>query len=296
MLVPNRQPMLALLVLALLAPQVLAQTQSAAASYLQVSGLASEFEEKLTSSVQESDRDCRSIDSLSPALRQKIDGPIQPEHLGAAYETVVRKHFSEEELMNLVAFYSSPLGRRLVEVAPSVEKQGSDAVILAASFWRRDLIKHLNESFTDNDLKLLDLPEKPGDPALALAKYSPTLQTTGTALLESSGWSDYFQKLIGHRRLAYQDLLESQKRLSPKTQRELSRLIEWGGLQPYLLEILLGSFSEPDIRGLAEFFSTESGSKALWEKSAINEALGELLVVAIGERAGLRRNAGVQCG
>lgn len=61
---------------------------------------------------------------LSQFLAEKFSGP------GGLFEQLVplyAKHFSHDEIRQLLAFHESPTGRKAVAVLPQVVKEGSDA-------------------------------------------------------------------------------------------------------------------------------------------------------------------------
>lgn len=85
--------------------------------------------------------------------------------LERAVAEVYEKHFTEAEIDALLAFYQSPIGRRLAEIGSAIQT----AIAEASNAWTNDAIKSVEPHLT----RLLGTPE----PAAAAAAAVPANDT-----------------------------------------------------------------------------------------------------------------------
>ena len=69
------------------------------------------------------------VANFPPERRKKFDELLDADALVMKFVEVYARHFSEEELRELVRFYTSPAGQKNIEVLPEIMKESLEAAV-----------------------------------------------------------------------------------------------------------------------------------------------------------------------
>jgi hypothetical protein len=65
-------------------------------------------------------------EAMTTAMREFMREILDPDAMMAEFVTIYTRHFTQRELETLVAFYSTDLGKKLIEKMPELAREGAE--------------------------------------------------------------------------------------------------------------------------------------------------------------------------
>lgn len=69
------------------------------------------------------------LDGLSPEMREQLEMVLSTEGLTDRFIPIYAKYFSEDELKEMVRFYSSPIGQKLLKATPIITEESLSSTV-----------------------------------------------------------------------------------------------------------------------------------------------------------------------
>jgi hypothetical protein len=87
--------------------------------------------------------------NLSPALMKNLKDKINSEEVLQMYVPIYTKHYTHDEIKQLIKFYESPLGRKVVKTMPAMAQES----VAIAEKWNEQLIAEIMQELMSGGLK-----------------------------------------------------------------------------------------------------------------------------------------------
>jgi uncharacterized protein len=82
---------------------------------------------------------------VEPAFWTSLEAEIKPDDLTNMVIPIYAKYYSEDEIDQIIAFYNSPVGKKMIEITPSILQESMSS----GKNWGQEISERVNKSLRE---------------------------------------------------------------------------------------------------------------------------------------------------